>query len=234
MLKACSNLNISFISRLQKNAALFQPFIQKSKPKRGRPRKYGKRLPPLTTLAKSKKGFTDLSLKLYGKKRQLKVKRIDALWKPAGQIIQILIVFYENNKKPAFFFSTDLSLSVSEILTRVAARWSLENLFKDLKEHLGWSDWQCRVEKAVRRSATLTCSAASLLMLWSHQEACHKQPELWDVFPWYSRKASPSIKDMIDQLRYRILDYSFLAIQCHCQRMAEKQAVFRQIIKLAA
>jgi len=56
-------------------------------------------------------------------------------------------------------------MSVADILKRVAARWSLENIFKDIKEHLGWSHWQCPVEKAVRRSATLTCSAASLLLL---------------------------------------------------------------------
>lgn len=234
LLKTCYELKITLISRLQSNAALFLPFVRKSTNKRGRPRKYGKRLASLATLAKSKKGFNDLTLKLYGKKRQIRVKRIDAIWKPAGQIVQVLIIFYENKKKPAFFFCTDLSFSVEAILTRIAARWSLENIFKDLKEHLGWSHWQCRVEKAVSRSATLTCSTASLLVLWSLEEASQKQPEFWDTVPWYTHKATPSMKDMIEQLRYRILDLSFNAINRNCKTIAKKERAYRQILKLAA
>ena len=34
-----------------------------------------------------------MELTLYGKKRHLRVNRFDALWKPAGQVIQVIIVF---------------------------------------------------------------------------------------------------------------------------------------------
>jgi len=234
LLQTCIHNGITLISRLQSNAALYLLPVAEPQKKRGRPRKYGQRLASLTKLAKSKSGFENLELKLYGRKRKLRVKRIDALWKPAGQVIQVLMVFYENQKKPAFFFSTDLGLSVADILTRVAARWSLENLFKDLKEHLGWRHWQCRVEKAVRRSATLSCSAASLLMLWSHQQASQKQPEFWDVVPWYSKKASPSFKNMLEQLRCHIIDDTFLALKQSGQTMAENEQTLRDLLKLAA
>ena len=234
LIRTCIQNGITLISRLQSNAALYLLPEAKTRKERGRPRTYGQRLASLTKLAKKKKDFQNIELKLYGKKRHLRVKRIDALWKPAGQVIQVIIVFYENHKKPAFFFSTDLELSIADILTRVAARWSLENLFKDIKEHLGWTHWQCRVEKAVRRSATLTCSAASLLMLWSHQHASQKQPEFWDVLPWYSKKASPSFKDMLEQLRCRIIDMTFLAFKQSGQTMAENETIIRDILKLAA
>jgi len=234
LIRTCIQNGITLISRLQSNAALYLLPEAKTRKERGRPRTYGQRLASLTKLAKKKKDFQNIELKLYGKKRNLRVKRIDALWKPAGQVIQVIIVFYENHKKPAFFFSTDLELSIADILTRVAARWSLENLFKNIKEHLGWTHWQCRVEKAVRRSATLTCSAASLLMLWSHQHASQKQPEFWDVLPWYSKKASPSFKDMLEQLRCRIIDMTFLAFKQSGQTMAENETIIRDILKLAA
>lgn len=175
-----------------------------------------------------------MTLKLHGKKRRIQVKRVDAVWKPAGQMIQVVIVYYSHQKKPAFFFCTDLSFSVKDILTRVAARWSLKNIFKDLKEHLGWSHWQCRVEKAVSRSATLTCCAASLLTLWSLGQASQKQPELWDPLPWYTQKATPSMRDMIEQLRARILDQSFYAVNHYCRIMAEKERVIRSLFRLAA
>ena len=234
MIRTCIQNGITFISRLQSNAALYLLPGEDKPKKRGRPRKYGQRLASLKQLAKEKNGFEKMEIKLYGKKRKLRVKRIDALWKPAGQLIQVLIVFYENQKKPAFFFSTDIDMSVADILKRVAARWSLENLFKDMKKHIGWSHWQCRVEKAVSRSATLTCTAASLLLLWSHQQASQKQPELWDVMPWYSKKASPSFKDMIEQLRCQIIDNVFLAFKQSGQITDEKEKILRDILKLAA
>ncbi|MBN2357350.1 transposase [candidate division KSB1 bacterium] len=232
LLRMCIQLKIPLISRLQSNAALFQ--APKAVRKRGRPSLYGMRLPSLSKLAKSKKGFLELTLKLYGKKRQVRVKRVDAIWKPAGQMIQILIVYYNNQKKPAFFFCTDLSLPVKDILSRVAARWSLENILKDLKEHLGWSHWQCRVEKAVSRSATLTCSAASLLTLWSLKQASQRQQELWDPLPWYTHKTSPSMKDMIEQLRARILDTTFYAINHQCKTIAEKERAICTLFRFAA
>jgi hypothetical protein len=234
LIRTCIQNGITLISRLQSNAALYLVPEARPRNQKGRSRKYGQRLPSLTKLATKQKDFATMELTLYGKKRHLRVKRIDALWKPAGQVIQVIIVFYENQKKPAFFFSTDLEMSVANILTRVAARWSLENLFKDIKEHLGWNHWQCRVEKAVRRSATLTCSAASLLILWSHQHASQQQPEFWDVLPWYSKKASPSFKDMLEQLRCRIIDITFLSLKQSGQTMAENETIIRDLLKLAA
>jgi len=231
--RTCIELSIPLISRLQSNAGLYAKPALAIK-RRGRPPRFGEKLPALGQLAKTKNGFCEYDLKLYGKKHHLRVKRVEAIWKPAGQLIQILIVYYRHQSKPAFFFSTDLSLSVKDILTRVAARWSLENIFKDLKEQLGWSHWQCRVEKAVCRSATLTCSAASLLTLWSLQQASQRQPELWDPLPWYTHKANPSMKDMIEQLRARILDQSFYAVKHQCKTMAEKERVIRTIFSLAA
>jgi hypothetical protein len=235
LLRTCAQTGVTLISRLQSNAALYQAPKSLRGPKpRGRPRKYGKKLASLKMIAKKSKGFTELTLKLYGKERCVKVKRFEALWKPAGQSIDVLIVFYEKAKKPTFFFCTDPSLSTEAILTRVAARWSIESLFKDLKEHLGWSDWQCRVEKAVSRSATLTCSAASLLTIWSLQQASSRQPELWDVVPWYTNKSIPSFQDMLEQLRCQTLDTTFLAIQRSGQTMQKKEAQYRQLMRLAA
>lgn len=235
LLRTCAQTEVSFISRLQSNAALYHlPTPPRCLKRRGRPRKYGQKLLPLRRIARNPNGFEELTLKLYGKERQVNVKRFRALWKPAGQAIEVLIVFYEKAKKPSYFFCTDPDLSTEAILTRVAARWSIESLFKDLKEHLGWSDWQCRVEKAVSRSATLTCSAASLLMLWSLHKASSRQPELWDVVPWYTSKAIPSFKDMMNQLRYQTLETTFLAIQREGQTMQKKEAQYRQLLRLAA
>ena len=234
LLKTCIQQGVTVISRMQSNAALYYAPKQSRRKKRGRPPRYGRRMNSLKQLARAKPGFEQLELKLYGKKRSLRVKQIQAMWKPAGQLVLVLIVFYEHQKKPVFFFTTDMHMSIESVLTRIAARWSLENLFKDIKEHLGWSHWQCRVEKAVRRSATLTCAAASLLLLWSHEHATQKQPEFWDVLPWYSKKATPSFKDILEPLRCRVIDQIFYTFRRPHATMAEKKSMIRDILRLAA
>lgn len=76
----------------------------------------------------------------------------------------------EAKRRPAYFFSMDLSLRAEDILRRVIAWWSLETLFRDTKEHLGLQDWQCGPELA----GPLTCVAATPLMLWSHEEGAQE------------------------------------------------------------
>ena len=201
LIQACIAEGIAFISRLRCDACLYEiPQPPKIKP-RGRPRKYGKKLGTLRELSVDPKGFVSYRLRLYGKMRTVRVKRMEAMWKPAAAPIQVLITWFDDEKSPAYFFSTDLRLPVERMLTLVAARWSIETLFSDMKEHLGMKQWQCRMEGAVVRSVPLTCVATSLLMLWSLTEAKQKAPEFWDVFPWYTKKASPSILDMIGQLK---------------------------------
>jgi len=234
LLRTCMSQEVTFISRLQRNAVLYQAPKVARKGTRGRPRKYGDRLPSLSTLAKAGKGFETYRLRLYGKDREIRVKQLSGLWKPAGQMVRVLIVYYEKAKKPAFFFATDCSLSVQEILIRVAARWSLETLFRDAKEHLGFEDWQCSTEVAVNRSIPLTCVATSLLMLWSYEEAMQDSPELWDPVPWYSRKTTPSMADMIHQLRCRTITTTIFSILKQRRRRVIKSASIWRVLKNAA
>ena len=131
LVRHCISEGIVFISRLRSNAALYAP----PKPAfgRGRPRKYGKRLPALGSLSQDPTDLTTYHLKLYGEPHRVDVKKVIGIWNPAGQPIQVLIVRFDHSKSFAYFFSTDLTVSVQRILTLVAARWSIETLFSDLK-----------------------------------------------------------------------------------------------------
>jgi hypothetical protein len=198
----CLSEGITFISRLRSDAALYQSAQDATgRRRRGRPRKYGKRLPKLEQMAKNKEHFKKYNLTLYGESHQLYIKSFEALWKPAGQFIKVLMVYFDGAKTASYFFSTDLSLSDTQIIQWVAARFSIEIVFGDLKEHLGLTDWQCRVQKAVVRSVPLTCVATTLLVLWSYGQSHRKQLGLWNKYAWYSNKASPSIHDMVQQLK---------------------------------
>lgn len=207
LIRFCILTGITFISRLRSDAALYSKLDQNDNAKkgRGRPRKYGKRLPPLSELAKDICSFKRLTVNLYGKERKVWVKALTAVWKPAGALIKVLMVYYPKKSGPNFFFSTDLSLEPEQMLRIIAGRWSIENAFKDLKTHLGFGEDQCRDRNAIERYNNISCHSLSLLTLWSLLEASSREPELFDVPPWNSNKAVPSILDMLFQLKNKAI-----------------------------
>lgn len=127
-------------------------------------------------------------------------------------MVKIVIVYLDQNKNPNYFFSTNLSVSETNIIEWVAARWSIETLFDDFKEHLGMTDWQCRIPKSVVRSVPLPCVATSLLMIGSLQQLNQDKVEFWGVYPWYRNKASPSIRDMIQQLKAKCISKTMIDV----------------------
>jgi hypothetical protein len=210
LIRYCIGEGIIFVSRLRSDAGLYA--IPKPGSGRGRPRKYGHRLPSLSEWSQPSTEFETHHLILYGTVHRVQVKKRIGIWKPAGQPIQVLAVRFGRAKSCTYFFSTDLDMSVHRILTLVAARWSIETLFSDLKEQLGMKDWQVRTPEAVKRSIPLTCAATTMLILWSLGEANQRAPELWDVQPWDNNKYSPSVADMLHQLKARSLSMTIFGI----------------------
>jgi hypothetical protein len=234
LVRYCISEQISFISRLRCDAALYSVPKPPKVKRRGRPRKYGKKLGTPQMLGTQSGGFERYRLPLYGKLRTVHVKKIKAMWKPAGAPIHVFIVRFERESALSYFFCTDLTLSVERVLTLVAARWSIESLFSDLKEHLGMKQWQCRTERAVVRSVPLTCVATSLLMLWSLNEAAQQAPEFWDVFPWQTKKVNPSMLDMIDQLKTKCIGAQIFHVLQKEGIEPEKYHKIERILKRAA
>jgi len=199
---------VNMISRLRHDAALYEPAVQPSKRKRGKPRKYGTKITDVT-----KGQFETATLSLYQNKnpKKIKYRSFTAFWKPAGALVQIVVVLWPGKKTPCLFLCTDLALSAQDILRYVAARWKIEVCFNYLKDHGGLTDWQCRTRTSVTRSATLNCVALSLLSLWSLSEASQSQPELWDPLPWYVQKEYVSYNDMIQQLKAKAIHKTIIA-----------------------
>jgi len=54
------------------------------------------------------------------------------------------------------------------------------------------------------------------------------------VLPWYSKKAFPSFKDMIEQLYCQIIDGVFLALKQSSRIKPENETILRDLLKLAA
>lgn len=234
LVRCCIEKGVIFISRLRSDAALYD-LVKSSQPKgRGRPRKYGKRLIIPKKPENNTKGFQAIRLKLYGELQEITYKSVIAMWKPAGAPIKVFIVHFNDSKSFTYFFSTDLSITAKQVLTIVAARWSIETLFSDLKEHLGMKDWQVRIEGSVVRSVPLTCIATSLLMLWSQQQANQRAPDLWDIQPWVTQKSSPSLYDVINQFKAKCICNSIFGVLSRRGIEAQKYKEIEQILRRAA
>ena len=236
LLQWCIESKVTMISRLRSDAALYAPKKKQSAghiKKRGRPATKGKRLPSLDTMSNKVKKFSSLTLTLYGKEKTVEYRQFQAYWKPAGTVVNVVIVKYPKKRGTitAYFLSTDCDQSVESILTLVAARWSLENAFKDMKQHLGFGSWQCWSERAVIRSVPMTCAAYSTLMLWSHQQVTQFAPTLWDAMPWNQDKSTVSIGDVLYQLKSQCITRSILSIlpkdRINDQKIEQLQELFR-------
>lgn len=237
LIRWCREAHITMISRLRSDAALFCPLnTSRRRKKRGRPPVKGKRLAKLARLAKQKEYFSSLTLMLYGKEKTVAYREILAYWKPAAAVIKVVIVEYPQKRKTvtSYFFCTDLSRPVASIITAVAARWSLENAFKDMKQHLGFGQWQCWSERAVTRSVPVTCAAYSTLMLWSQQQVLQFAPTLWDAVPWHSHKETVSISDVLYQLKCQCITKSISSILPDDRFSKQKIQQVSEVLRLAA
>lgn len=88
----------------------------------------------------------------------------------------VAVVHYEPNKPPKhqLFFSTDLTQDPQQILQIYAARFQIEFLFRDTKQHLGLQDSQSRQPRSIEfhyNMALCTLNFVKLHQLNDHQAA---------------------------------------------------------------
>ena len=62
-------------------------------------------------------------------------------------------------------FTSDLQLSVEEVIRHYRHRWQIETAFRDVKENFGFDSYQLRNPKSLNRFVQLSFLAASLTQL---------------------------------------------------------------------
>jgi transposase len=134
------------ISQLRSNAVLFLD---------------GKRT-KVTTLSTLRPTYREVSLSFYGKHRTLQIARFVGLIKNFGKVA--VVVVKEKRKKPRYLVSTNLHLSALDILKYYAKRWKIEQMIKDLKQRLGFGDYQVRNLQAIQRHVALVLLSYCVLI----------------------------------------------------------------------
>jgi hypothetical protein len=137
---------------------------------------------------------------LYGQSRQVDCKQVVARWRSAAgeRMLKVVIVRTTGGSRPLrVFFCTDASLTALQVVERYAFRWSIEVLFRDLKQLLGFADSRARRRLAVLRTAPFAGLTYTLLVLWYMELATSWQQLQLAVRPWYTTKATVSFADVL-------------------------------------
>jgi hypothetical protein len=219
------------ITRLRKDAVLYAEPKQPGKRKRGRPRKYGKRI-KLANVVNHPDGFSKIKVFLYGRKETKDVKVFKALYKPAGCMVQVLVVREGKNCFRAFM-CTDLTASAVEILEAVADRYAIEQNFSDIKEIEGAGQQQVRTLDSNIGAFHLNVWLHSMVELWAWNKPakvlCDRSNSPWDdVF------RRPSHSDKCAALRREVLKQTFFVSSGKNHEINKIHKQFYKLLKLVA
>jgi len=194
--------NFELTSRLMPQTGLHEPLRERSVG-RGRPRKYGPRLPRLEQLARCPARRRAASL--YGRRVWVApVARQVCLHRVPERVVQVVVVKpRRRGGKPQYFYSTVLTLRPEQVLEGYADRWPIETCFEECKQELGLEEPRSRTRGAVERTTPLALWCYSLTVLW-FLAGGHEQ---WQLNPprWYPQKTSPSFADMLSLLRRQLV-----------------------------
>jgi hypothetical protein len=95
------------------------------------------------------------------------------------------------------FFTTDLSLSVEDILQQYRDRWAVEIAIRDRNAFNGLGQDQCRKVQRMVGANTFRLAMAAARTLWFLEQANQSHTlELRRYRPWYRQKSGPSQLDI--------------------------------------
>ena len=164
----------NILSRLRCNSVLYD-FPEARKPgQRGRNKKYGKRLGSATEMARSvQQDATEYSVNLYGKQRTVLAYERKVMVKTLKCPIRVVWVF--RRTQWIALFTTDMTLSVTQMIEFYGARWKIESGFKELKQDIGSQKSQCRNAQAVTNHLNFCMMASTII--WIYADRLKANPE---------------------------------------------------------
>jgi len=219
--------NVDFIGPIVMNATVYD--VPRRQPRRGK-RLKGKRLPsPLKLAQMERVPWKTITPVLYGREVPVMIKTLVGMWYSVAHTRLVRMVLTRDPKgriEDRAYFTTDLSLSVEQILGGFSKRWSLEVTFRDAKQNLGLEEpqngwWRRpkrirrrrkkpgpqprgrRGERAIRHTVPLIFCVYGLVLVWyfRHGKAGQDVARVRRRCPWYRHKKEPSFADMLGAVR---------------------------------
>jgi len=192
---------VTIISRIRRDANLYDLPPRRRKKKRGRPRKRGKKLAKLEKMAANIQNWQTVTFRQRGKTVKRLVYTHVVLWYAVSRKPILLVISRDPNgkEKDDFFFTTDMTMDPAEVLACYADRWAIEDTFKNTKQFLGGQEPQTHKAKGPERAAGLSLWLYSMVWLWYLERKPSRR--YFIVQPWYCWKLMPSFADALSCLR---------------------------------
>jgi hypothetical protein len=216
---------IGVVSRLRHDAVGFDDPLYCG---RGRPPKKGKKW-KLAQLWEHLEHQT-VRAHLYGKTICVPYVVYDVWIRDVTQKVRVVVV--EGVKHPILLVSTSMSLSAKEIIEIYAARFALELAIRDLKQHIGFCDYQSITTIAFLRFAQLCCCALSIGRLILCQ--AKSQPWLNDESKTAGHETALSVRKLRRCLRQFVLRRLLFSKSASDANFKKSQSDLEAIFRLAA
>jgi hypothetical protein len=152
------------LSRLRVNTVLYDlPVARPGAP--GRPRKYGARLGnPAQLAAALQSEARTYTLNLYGGVREVTAAERLVMLKTLHCQVRVVWVF--RRTQWIALVTTDLALSVAQIIEFYGARWKIESGFREIKQEIGSAETQTRNPDAVTNHLNFCLAATTLTWIY--------------------------------------------------------------------
>lgn len=221
---------VTLVGRLPRNAALRTMPRRGRGRHRGRRRKYGLQAVSLAKRGANRRGWQEMECEVYGVKTVKRIKTFLATHATFGGAIRVVIV--EEPTGPQFFYATQTTAGVREIVEAFADRAAIEQVFHDVKEAWGSGQQQVR--------SLWSSIAAWHLNLWMHTLV-----ELWawkrpgrslvrrDDSPWDVRSRRPSHADRRKALQSAVLSGELSAVSGGRRLPRKIRDLFQRLLRIA-
>lgn len=201
---------MTLMTRLRLDAALYEPAPERTPRQVGRPRLKGKRLPTLATVLKdARTGWTRHTVTGWygGTAREVEVAAGVAVWyhtgRPAVPIKWVLVRDPLAAFKPQALLSTNLESDPVEMLEYFVRRWQVEVPFEEARAHLGMETQRQWSDKAIARTTPAVLALFSIVTLLAHQHDGKKQKLLVRQAAWYVKRL-PTFSDALATVRQQL------------------------------
>lgn len=191
----------SLVSRIQRNAKIFDLPPKRRKKTRGRPRKKGKRLAIPQKMTSYIQNWRQIGFSQRGKmvKRLVYTRQVIWYWVSHQPILLVISRDPLGKERDDFLFTTDLTMTATEVLECYNDRWAIEDTFKNTKQFLGGQQPQTYKGQGPERAAALSLCLYSMVWLWYLRQK--SRVRIFWVQPWYRQKSTPSFADALCCLR---------------------------------
>jgi len=197
---------VTWTCRLPKNAVLHALPPPRAPGTRGRPPSKGPRLGTPAQVAATAT-WTAATVRAYGRAQATRLAQASCLWYGSFHTRPVRVILARTPTSTLALITTDLHTSPAALVTRYAARWSIEQAFFDARHILGAGETRTRTPRSVQRTVPFALIVHTLVITWYARHG-HDPADITarrTAQPWYHAKTEPAFEDMLTKLRRTLI-----------------------------